>query len=160
MEPRLSAADVAYTIQRLMDPALHSPTGDSFRSGKGSGDARLDGENQISIQFPAPIVGLDKLFDQVAMLSGEVAQTRDGGAGSLLCRREQSRFVSAAETQSELLEAGCGGAALPYIDSIRIEIEQNRDIEALRFERGEIDFIDSLNAEYYDRLAARTPNMA
>src|SRR5580693_8176233 len=26
-----SAEDVAYTIQQLMDPALHSPTGDAFR---------------------------------------------------------------------------------------------------------------------------------
>src|SRR5579871_6107857 len=30
-----SADDVAYTVQQLMDPALHSPTGDSFRSGEG-----------------------------------------------------------------------------------------------------------------------------
>jgi ABC-type transport system substrate-binding protein len=28
-----SAEDVAYTVQQLMDPALHSPTGDAFRSG-------------------------------------------------------------------------------------------------------------------------------
>src|SRR5271170_1877556 len=27
-----SADDVAYTMQQLMDPALHSPTGDAFRS--------------------------------------------------------------------------------------------------------------------------------
>ena len=28
-----SAGDVAYTVQQLMDPALHSATGDAFRSG-------------------------------------------------------------------------------------------------------------------------------
>ena len=31
-----SAEDVAYTVQQLMDPALHSPTGDAFRSGPGN----------------------------------------------------------------------------------------------------------------------------
>ena len=30
-----SADDVAYTMQKLMDPDLHSPTGDAFRSGEG-----------------------------------------------------------------------------------------------------------------------------
>src|SRR5579863_1548139 len=30
-----SADDVAYTVQQLMDPSLHSPTGDAFRSGPG-----------------------------------------------------------------------------------------------------------------------------
>ena len=30
-----SAEDVAFTVDRLMDPALHSPTGDSFRSSEG-----------------------------------------------------------------------------------------------------------------------------
>jgi len=27
-----SSEDVAYTVRQLMDPALHSPTGDAFRS--------------------------------------------------------------------------------------------------------------------------------
>src|SRR4051794_4350427 len=31
-----SAEDVAYTMQVLMDPALHSATGDAFRSGSGA----------------------------------------------------------------------------------------------------------------------------
>src|SRR5207247_2430833 len=31
-----SAADVAFTIRTLMDPAMHSPTSDSFRSGSGT----------------------------------------------------------------------------------------------------------------------------
>src|ERR1700691_6422276 len=31
-----AADDVAFTMQRLMDPALHSSTGDAFRSGSGT----------------------------------------------------------------------------------------------------------------------------
>src|SRR5260370_417077 len=30
-----TAADVKYTMDALMDPAVHSPTGDAFRSGQG-----------------------------------------------------------------------------------------------------------------------------
>jgi peptide/nickel transport system substrate-binding protein len=49
---------------------------------------------------------------------------------------------------------------LPYIDSVRLDIQQNRDIEMLRLVRGEIDFINSLNAEYYDNLVTQAPRMA
>ena len=36
-----SAEDVAYTVQQLMDPALHSPTGDAFRSGPGDVETKI-----------------------------------------------------------------------------------------------------------------------
>jgi peptide/nickel transport system substrate-binding protein len=51
------------------------------------------------------------------------------------------------------------GHPLPYIDSVRLDIQQNRDIELLRLVRGEIDFIDSLDAEYYDKLVKEAPKM-
>lgn len=52
------------------------------------------------------------------------------------------------------------GRPLPYIGSVRLDIQQNRDIEMLRLIRGEIDFINSLSAEYYDKLVAQAPKMA
>src|SRR5580700_3471104 len=64
-----SAEDVAYTIERLMDPSLHSPTGDAFRSSQGKVVTKITGKNRVTVAFPAPIVGLDRLFDQVAMMS-------------------------------------------------------------------------------------------
>src|SRR5262252_1162203 len=64
-----SADDVAYTIQQLMDPALHSATGDTFRSGSGKVETRIISLTEISITFPSPVAGLDRQFDQVAMLS-------------------------------------------------------------------------------------------
>lgn len=156
----LSAADVAYTIQRLMDPALHSPTGDSFRSGKGTVEARLDGENQIDVQFPAPIVGLDKLFDQVAILSAKSPRKEMAVLGPYYVDENKAGSYLLLKRNPNYWKRDAAGRPLPYIDSIRIDIEQNRDTEMLRLERGEIDFIDSVNAEYYDRLAARAPNMA
>src|SRR5216684_7801735 len=63
-----SAEDVAHTVRQLMDPELHSPTADSFRSGEGKVEIRVLSPNRIAITFPAPIAGLDKLFDQVAIM--------------------------------------------------------------------------------------------
>src|SRR5271169_6833443 len=64
-----SARDVAFTIERLMDPALHSSTGDAFRSGSGSIITKIVAPDQIVIIFPAPRAGIDRLFDQVAIMS-------------------------------------------------------------------------------------------
>ena len=43
-----SPDDVVFTMQQLMDPALHSPTGDAFRSSEGKV------ETQVSAQEPCP----------------------------------------------------------------------------------------------------------
>jgi peptide/nickel transport system substrate-binding protein len=49
------------------------------------------------------------------------------------------------------------GRQLPYIDRVRLDIQQNRDIEALRLTRGEIDFINSMNADSFEALKAKSP---
>jgi len=69
-----SAQDVAYTVQHLMDPAVHSPTGDSFRSGSGEVRTDVPSPNRITISFPAPVAGMDKLFDHVAVLSSRSSE--------------------------------------------------------------------------------------
>src|SRR4029077_12823747 len=66
-----SADDVAFTIQQMMDPSLHSPTGDAFRSGDGKTVSKVLTPDRVSVTFPAAIAGLDKLFDQVAIMSAK-----------------------------------------------------------------------------------------
>src|SRR5437870_5386960 len=63
------AEDVAYTFQSLMDPQLHSPTADPFRSGKGVPQVHVIAPDHVAITFPAPVSGLERLFDQVAIMS-------------------------------------------------------------------------------------------
>ena len=63
-----SADDVVYTMQQLLDPDLHSPTGDAFRSGEGKLVAKALDPNTVQIDFPAPVAGLVKQFDQVAIM--------------------------------------------------------------------------------------------
>ena len=51
------------------------------------------------------------------------------------------------------------GHKLPYLDSIKLDIQPNRDVEMLRFKRGELDLINSLDSEYFDKLSATSPQM-
>ncbi len=154
-----SAADVAYTMQQLMDPALHSATGDAFRSGTGAVTTKILSPGRLTITFPAPVAGLDRLFDQVAILSSQspkrdvvvlgpfvIADYKPGA--SVLLKRNPNYWKKDAQ-----------GHTLPYLDAIRLDIQPNRDIELLRFKRGELDLINSLDSEYFDRLAAISPNL-
>src|SRR6516225_3797831 len=50
-----SAADVAYTIQQLMDPNLHAPMADQFRVANGKVDTKVVSPNKVAITFAAPI---------------------------------------------------------------------------------------------------------
>lgn len=154
-----TASDVSYTMQQLMDPALHSPTGDSFRSGDGKVQTRVLAKDKIAITFPAPISGLDKLFDQVAIMSATSPQKEMAVLGPYVVAENKAGAYLILKRNPNYWKRDASGHALPYIDSIRLDIQQNRDIEMLRLTRGEIDFINSLDAEYFDKLAAENPAM-
>lgn len=155
-----SAEDVAYTMERLMDPALHSPAGDAFRSGEGKVSTRITGKNRITITFSAPIVGLDKLFDQVAILSARSPQKEKSVLGPYYLAENKSGSYLLLKRNPNYWKRDASGRQLPYIDSVRLDIQQNRDIEMLRLTRGEIELINSLDADNYEKLRARAPQMA
>lgn len=152
-----TARDVAYTVEQLMDPALHSSTGDAFRSAPGKVITRIANPYQITIVFPAPIVGLDKLFDQVTILSATSPQHEKAVLGPYVVADYKAGSYVLLRRNPNYWKHDSEGRPLPYIESVRLDIEQNRDIELLRLMRGEIDFIGSLDPESYDRLMAKAP---
>jgi peptide/nickel transport system substrate-binding protein len=154
-----SAEDVAYTIQQLMDPTLHSPTGDAFRSGTGSVETKVISPTQISIRFPAQVAGLDRLFDQVAILSEHSPKKEMAVLGPFMVADFKPGSDVLLKRNPNYWKTDEQGRKLPYLDSIRLDIQSNRDVEMLRFKRGELDLINSLDSEYFDKLAATSPKL-
>jgi peptide/nickel transport system substrate-binding protein len=154
-----SAGDVAYTVQQLMDPALHSATGDAFRSGTGSVETKVISPTQISITFPAPVAGLDRLFDQVAILSERSPRRESAVLGPFMLADYKPGSTVLLKRNPNYWKTDEQGRKLPYLDSIRLDIQPNRDVEMLRFKRGELDLINSLDSEYFDKLAATAPQL-
>lgn len=154
-----SAGDVAYTVQQLMDPALHSPTGDAFRSGTGSVETKVISPTQISITFPAQVAGLDRLFDQVAILSERSPKKEMAVLGPFMVADYKAGSSVLLKRNPNYWKTDEQGRKLPYLDSIRLDIQPNRDVELLRFKRGELDLINSLDSEYFDKLAATSPQL-
>jgi peptide/nickel transport system substrate-binding protein len=154
-----TAEDVAYTMQQLMDPALHSATGDAFRSGTGNVETKVISPTQISITFPAPVAGLDRLFDQVAVLSEHSPKKDMAVLGPFMLADYKPGATVLLKRNPNYWKTDAQGRKLPYLDSIRLDIQPNRDVEMLRFKRGELDLINSLDSEYFDKLAATSPQL-
>src|SRR3984957_2014904 len=152
-----SAEDVAYTVKLLMDPALHSPTGDAFRSGPGNVETKILSPTQISITFPASVAGLDRHFDQVAILSAHSGKKEMAVLGPFLVADYKAGATVLLKRNPNYWKSDAQGRKLPYLDSIKLDIQPNRDVEMLRFKRGEVDLINSLDSEYFDKLAATSP---
>ena len=154
-----SAEDVAYTVKQLMDPALHSPTGDAFRSGPGDVETKIISATQISITFPAPVAGLDRQFDQVAILSAHSGKKEMAVLGPFMVADYKPGSAVLLKRNPNYWKTDAQGRKLPYLDSIKLDIQPNRDVEMLRFKRGEIDLINSIDSEYFDKLASTSPQL-
>ena len=154
-----SAEDVAYTVRQLMDPALHSPTGDAFRSGPGTVETKAISPAEISITFPAPVAGLDRQFDQVAILSARSAKKEMAVLGPFVVADYKPGTTVMLKRNPNYWKSDAQGRRLPYLDAIELDIQPNRDVELLRFKRGELDLINSLDSEYFDKLAETSPQL-
>jgi len=154
-----SPEDVAFTMQRLMDPALHSSTGDAFRSGNGALSTKILAPDRISIIFPAPLAGIERLFDQVAIMSAHSPKKEMAVLGPFMAAEYKAGSSVLLRRNPNYWKQDSQGRRLPYLDSIRLDIQGNRDVEMLRFKRGELDLINVLDSDYFDRLAATSPQL-
>ncbi len=147
-----TAEDVAYTMQVLMDPALHSPTGDTFRSGSGPVRTAVRGPYEIAVIFPEPVAGAARLFDQVAILSRNSPLKLGAVLGPFhIVEHKPGSYLLLGRNPNYWKMSG--GRRLPYLDAVRLEIVQSRELEALRFRQGEIHAISPLDPDLFEQTA-------
>jgi peptide/nickel transport system substrate-binding protein len=150
--------DVVYTMRELMDPALHTPVGDAFRSAPGSVESKCVGTSAVTVRFPGPVAALATQFDQVAILSAHSAAKESAVLGPFAVGEYKPGSYVLLRRNPNYWKRDANGHPLPYLDSIRLEIQQNRELELLRFRRGELDIVNKLDPEMYDRLSSEMPH--
>lgn len=148
-----TAEDVVHTMRTLMDPALHSATGDSFRSGQGAVAAVARGKYQVIITFPEPVAGVARLFDQVAILSQSSPLKERAVLGPFRIAEHKPGSYLLLERNPNYWKTE-RGRRLPYLDRVRLYILQNRELELLRFKQGQVHFIVGLDPDLFEQLAS------
>jgi len=154
-----SSQDVKYTMDRLMNPELHSPTGDSFRSGSGKVECSVLARDKVAVHFASPVAGLDRLFDQVAIVSAQSPKKEMAALGPYYVSDYKPGAYVYLRKNPNYWKRDASGRELPYIDALKLEIQSNRDIELMKFSRGEIHLINTLDADYFDRLSTSSAAM-
>ncbi len=155
-----SAEDVAYTMRLLMDPATHSPTGDAFRSAEGKVDVQTPSADVAVITFPAPVAGLASLFDQVGILSAKSPKKEMSVLGPYYVSEYKPGAYVLLRRNPNYWKHDSQGHALPYIETVKLDIQRDREVELMRFRRGELQLINRLDAEQYDQLRKEDPGAA
>ena len=149
--------DVAYTMRQLMDPAVHSPIADVFRSAPGPTESKCTGPSSVMVRFPGPVAALAARFDQVGILSARSPRKEAAVLGPFMVGEYKPGVEVLLRRNPNYWKHDANGRQLPYLDSIRLDIQQNRELELLRFRRGELDIVNKLDPDMYDRLTQQSP---
>lgn len=153
----LRASDVCATFRRMLDPKLESPLADSFQSDKGTLECRVESDLRVSLVFPEAKAGLDRLLDTVPIQSEKGSAP---GLGPFVIAEHKPGAYFVLERNPHYWKRDAQGRALPYLDSLRVEIQHNKDFEYLRFQKGEYQLLNNLDAELFEGLKARKPEEA
>ena len=148
----LTTADVAHTMATALDPKQASPKGDTLRSEQGDPAVLVASPLEITIRYPAPKPDLDRLFDALSIIPAKMEKIPASGGPFYVAEYRPGESVRLARNPNYWRRAA--------LDSIRIDIQPNRDIQVTRFLRGELQLINKLDPESFDRVQKEDPAAA
>jgi peptide/nickel transport system substrate-binding protein len=150
----LTAADVAYTLRAIMDPNLHSPNGEAFPP---TLKFAVNAPDSITIAFPKQQTNIETIFDQLPLLSSQSPLKEKAVLGPFVVSQYNPGVEIILKRNPHYWKRDAAGHALPYLDSVRLIIQQNKDIQYARFRRKEIQIINNLEPAAFQRLQKESP---
>lgn len=155
-----SADDVVYTMKRLLGPEIHSPGADAFHASSEPPQIVVPSPDTVSITFGTVVSGVERLFDGISILSAHSPKKLAAVLGPFQVADYKPGVEVLLTRNPNYWKTDAAGKRLPYIDRIHLQIQQNREMELIRFRRGELDLIDRLEPEVFEQLAHEAPNSA
>ena len=113
----------------------------------------------IETTFPAPIADFVSLFDQLPILSGQSKLGTKAVLGPFMIKDYKPGIELFLVRNPNYWKSDAQGHRLPYLDSVRLPIQQNRETELARFRRtGDVQLIDTIDPAIFDQLARDMPD--
>jgi peptide/nickel transport system substrate-binding protein len=159
----LTAADVGRTVTRALDPKEASPAGDTIRTAEGNPEIRIASAQDITLRYKSPRQGLDRLFDSIGIApapSPRAQRSFAPSAGPFFVAEYRHGISVRLQRNPHYWKRDAQGQRLPAIESVRLDIQQNHDLVLARFMRGELQMINRLDAESFDRVSKEKPAAA
>jgi peptide/nickel transport system substrate-binding protein len=166
----VDADDVIFSFNVYLDENVHSPQRDLLViQGKPIGVGRIDAYT-VAFTLARPYAATERLFDSVAILprhlleeaykSGKLAQAWSlgtspqeiAGLGPFRLKEYIAGQRITLERNPYYWKADRNGTRLPYLDQITFLFVANADAEVIRFQAGDTDIINRINADDYSVL--------
>jgi len=155
----LTSADAAWSIRRVLAPATAAPVAEEFLT-PGGVTVETPDPLTVIVHLPRRVVSIGRVFDEIAIEPQNRASEGRVTAGPyVVAEYERGQFVR-LERNPHYWKHDPGGAQLPYLPSIRLDIVANPEQEQVRFVRGQYQFLGGISPEYFDLLARTQPQSA
>jgi peptide/nickel transport system substrate-binding protein len=149
--------DVGYTIKTATDPGLHSPVGESFA---GNVKVTSPAADTVMVAFPDPHGNFETLFDSLPILSSKSPLKEKAGLGPFMVASHQPGVEVLLKRNPHYWKRDGAGRQLPYLEAVRILVQQNPEIQYARFRRGEIHLLSRMDPAIFERLQKESPSEA
>lgn len=155
----LTSRDVAWTLRRVLAPRTAAPVAEEFVSPQ-SVQVSTPNADTIVLNLPQRIVGIEKVFDEIAIEpAGQPGDSRITAGLYVVAEYRRGQFIRLSRNP-HYWKHDAADVQLPYISTIRLDILSNREQELQGFLRGKYQLIERLQPEYYGVLASRDPGTA
>ncbi|MFB6458042.1 ABC transporter substrate-binding protein [Chitinophaga sp. Hz27] len=166
---KMTAADVVYSLRRIMDPVTASPGAWIFNSrlDKDSGFVALnDSTFQLRLFQPFhPILGILSM-QYCSVIPHEAVEKYGKDFRNHPCGTGPFQYFLWDEGQALVLhrnphyfEKDSLGKQLPYLDAVQISFLESKATEFLLFRQGQLDFMNDLDASFKDEVLSKTGNL-
>ncbi|MFT3824441.1 MAG: ABC transporter substrate-binding protein [Chitinophagaceae bacterium] len=162
---KMTAADVAFSFQRVIDPVTAS-------NGAWIFNERVDGNNgfsalddstfQLTLIKPfTPILGLLSMQycsvvpQEVIKRYGKDFRNHPCGTGPFYFKAWEEGQALIMRKNERYFERDSTGRQLPYLDGIKITFYDSKATEFLLLTQGELDFINDIEASFKDEVLTK-----
>jgi len=166
---RLTAADVAYSFNRLLDKNTASPGAWIFNNRVDSIQpftAIDDSTFQLKLQRPfQPILGILSMQycsvvpKEAVEKYGNSFRSHPVGTGPFAFVAWEEGQALVLKKNSHYFEKDESGHALPYLDGIKVSFFDSKATEFLEFQQKRLDFINDIEASFKDEILTKTGHL-
>jgi peptide/nickel transport system substrate-binding protein len=161
------ADDVVFSFKVYLDEKIQSPQRDLLEVGGKPVQVRKVGPYRVAFELSQPYAAAERLFDSVSILprhllesvyeKGELVQAWSlttsasaiAGLGPFRLKQYSAGQQLVLERNPFYWKADTEKNRLPYLDELVFVTVPTEDAEAIRFQTGDLDVIDNINAENY-----------
>lgn len=148
----LTTNEVRKILLDTFDVENPVPAGDPFRSGAEPPQVSISSPQILTIRFPKPRPDAERLFDSLS-IAHIVPGKLPASSGPFYISEYHSGEYLRLARNPWYWKHDSSGKQLPYLDSIRLDIQSNREIELHRLLKGDLDVIGKLEPEAFAELS-------